>query len=140
LSYWSLVPVFRTLAKNTRCSVPENLPGIAVTTLWGNFSKYADEKVQSSDDTARHFGCYWTLSIPRSGTMTFQPDLCSALPRFGGELHHDPVNGEEMSAWPHTDQLTRVTAHLPVRFCSIHRWLPRARPGVESSDDEKVVR
>jgi hypothetical protein len=45
----------------------------------------------------------------------------------------------EVSARPHTDQLTRVTTHVPVRFCSIHRWLPKACLQVESSADENVV-
>src|SRR5260370_32339908 len=59
--------------------------------------------------------------------------------RTGGYTH-DAVDSGEMSARPHTDQLTRVTTHVPFRFCSIHRWLPMARPGVESSDDGNVVR
>ena len=33
----------------------------------------------------------------------------------------------------HTDQLTKVTTHTPVRFRSIHRWLPRVCLQIESS-------
>jgi hypothetical protein len=40
---------------------------------------------------------------------------------------------------PHNDQLTRVTRQLPARFFSIHKWLPRACLGVESSAEENVV-
>ena len=40
---------------------------------------------------------------------------------------------------PHCDQLTRETTHLSARFRSIHRWLPKAYLGVESSADENVV-
>ena len=46
----------------------------------------------------------------------------------------------EVSGRPHTDQLTKVTTHVPVRFRSIHRWLPKACLQVESSADEKVGR
>ena len=45
----------------------------------------------------------------------------------------------ETAARPHNDQLTRVTTHVPARFRSIHRWLPRACLGVESSAEENVV-
>ena len=45
----------------------------------------------------------------------------------------------ETTARPHDDQLTRVTTHVPARFRSIHRWLPRACLGVESSAEANVV-
>jgi hypothetical protein len=38
----------------------------------------------------------------------------------------------------HHDQLTRVTSQLSDRFCSIHKWHPRAFLGVESSAEENV--
>ena len=39
----------------------------------------------------------------------------------------------------HNDQLTRETTHVLARFRSIHRWLPRACVGLESSAEENVV-
>jgi hypothetical protein len=90
-------------------------------------------------DTRRH----QQHSAPRL-PFSNQVRYCTA----GRPLIADPVDHEldhfllvaEVSARPHTDQLTRVTTHVPVRFRSIHRWLPRACLQVESSADENVLR
>ena len=72
----------------------------------------------------------------RSGTVRLD-DLSLLIPSTI-ELDHFLLVAE-VSARPHTDQLTRVTTHVPVRFRSIHRWLPKACLQVESSADENVV-